>query len=205
MKNAVLVIDYIRGIAEGKGSCAQYLGEHPEVIDNTNNVIKAAREHGDIVVHVRLAFDKDHRGLPEHAPAAAIMKANQRFLKDSAEVEFLDEIDRADSDMIVDKTYGSVFHGNDLIDQFKKQGVEHVIFTGVATNNAVLYGANDAVRAGFAVTVVTDACGASTQAAHEAALGLIKAHSAQCLPAIEVVSQLSEVVGHDLSAKFLPS
>jgi nicotinamidase-related amidase len=179
MKKAVLVVDYIRAIAEGKGSCSAYLKAHPEVVDNTNNLIKAARENGDLVVHIRLAFDKEYRGLPAYAPSAAVMKANQKYQQGSADVEFIDEIDvdQAKGDVVLDKKYGDPFYGSGLLDLLQKNGVETVVLSGISTDNAILNGANTAMESNFYVVVAQDACGASTQEKHEQALVIMKGRS----------------------------
>lgn len=177
MKKAVLVVDYIRAIAEGKGSCAAYLKAHPKVVDNTNNLIRAARESGDLVVHIRLAFDKEYRGLPANAPSAAAMKANQKYQIGSTEVEFIDEIDVAKGDVVLNKKYGDPFFGSGLLDLLQKNGVETVVLSGISTDNAILNGANTAMANNFYVVVAQDACGASTQEKHEQALGIMKGRS----------------------------
>lgn len=173
MKKALLVVDYIKGIAE-TGSCSEYLRENPRVIENTNTLIRLAREKGVHIVHVRLAFTPDYEGLPRYAPSASYIRENRKFLLGTPETEFIAGIDHRDDDYLIDKKYGDPFHGSRLDDLLRSRDVEGVVFTGVATDNAILHGSDGAMGRGYHVTVVSDACGAPTAKAHEDALAMMK-------------------------------
>jgi nicotinamidase/pyrazinamidase len=72
-------------------------------------------------------------------------------------------LDQSLVDVIVDKaqdryTQGySSFHGGDLAKVLRERGVDHVYIAGLATDYCVKNTVLDAVREGFAVTVVEDA------------------------------------------------
>lgn len=72
-------------------------------------------------------------------------------------------LDQTKVDVIVDKaqdryTQGySAFHGGNLADVLRERGVDHVYVAGLATDYCVKNTVLDAVRDGFAVTVVEDA------------------------------------------------
>jgi len=72
-------------------------------------------------------------------------------------------LDQSNLDVIVDKaqdryTQGySAFHGGDLAGVLRDRGVDHVYIAGLATDYCVKNTVLDAVREGFAVTVVEDA------------------------------------------------
>ena len=72
-------------------------------------------------------------------------------------------VDRSNIDVVVDKaqdpnTQGySAFHGGDLAAVLRARGVDHVYIAGLATDYCVKHSVLDAVREGFAVTVVEDA------------------------------------------------
>lgn len=172
MKKALLIIDYIKGIAE-TGSCAAYLAAHPAVIRNTNALIQQARQQQRLIVHVRLAFAADYAGLPQYAPSAAAIRAQQKFQLGSPDTAFIAAIDYQAGDVVVNKKYGDPFYGSGLHEVLQSHGVDGVILTGVATDNAILHGSNSAIELGYHVTLVSDACGAPTAQAHEAALTLM--------------------------------
>ena len=72
-------------------------------------------------------------------------------------------LDRSNIDVVVDKaqdrnTQGySALHGGNLADVLRARGVDHVYLAGLATDYCVKHSVLDAVREGFAVTVVEDA------------------------------------------------
>jgi ureidoacrylate peracid hydrolase len=177
MTQALLVIDYINGIAK-TGVCVSYLNDHPEVLANTNRLIRAFRAKSLPIIFIRLAFDANYAGLPQYAPPAEYMKKHKLFQLGSEDVQFIDELDYNAEDIVVNKTYGNPFFGNDLEKQLTALGAQELIFTGIATNNAILFGANAAIEKNFKVTLVHDACGAQTDADHEAALAIIKNRAA---------------------------
>jgi biuret amidohydrolase len=180
MTTALLVIDYINGIAK-TGVCAQHLKEHPEVITNTNHLIRTFRTQKLPLIFIRLAFNAEYDGLPQYAPPAAYIKEHRLFQLETDAVQFIDELDYTIDDIVVNKTYGNPFLGNNLEKQLKALGVQELVFTGVATNNAILFGANAAIEKNFRVTLAHDACGAQTTADHEAALAIIKNRAANLI------------------------
>lgn len=177
MKKTLLVIDYINGIAK-TSTCAGYLAAHPEVLANTNALIDAFRQKGEAVYFIRLAFDENYTGLPTHAPSKTILQAQHKFQLGSEEVAFLSELHYQEGDTVFDKKYGDPFHGSGLLSALQQHKVEEVVFTGVATENAILYGAATAMINNFFVTIISDACGATTDEQHRAALSIMKGRSA---------------------------
>ncbi|MFN7096788.1 MAG: cysteine hydrolase family protein [Gammaproteobacteria bacterium] len=174
MKKALLVIDYINGIAEN-GTCAAYLRERPEVIANTNTLIKIFRQYNYPIYFIRLAFDASYEGLPNYAPNAKMMRENKKFLLGSSDVEFITSLYfNIKEDFVFDKKYGDPFYGNSLLETLKSTEIDEVVLTGLSTENALLYGAATAMINNFKVTLIQDACGAPTQQQHEAAIALMK-------------------------------
>jgi nicotinamidase/pyrazinamidase len=84
-------------------------------------------------------------------------------VQDTAGAELHASLDRSNIDQVVDKaqdrfTQGySSFHGGNLAEVLREQGVDHVYIAGLATDYCVKNTVLDAVREGFDVTVVTDA------------------------------------------------
>lgn len=177
MIKALLVIDYINSIA-GSGTCAEYLENHPEVLSNTNKLIGIFREHKHPIFFIRLGFDKDYSDLPKHAPVASFLKEKQMFQLGTIETEFIQELNYNEGDLVFNKTYGDPFHGSGLLKALQDLNVEEVIFTGIATDNAIINGANSAMINNLKVTIVSDACGGVTDESHEAALAIMKGRTA---------------------------
>ncbi len=173
MKQALLVIDFIEGIAK-KGSCAHFLDENPSIISNVNQLISCFREKHDPIFHIRLAFDSNYQGLPRNAPNGPFFKENKKFLIDHSDTKFISEIDVQEGDAILNKKYGDPFYKSGLLELLNDRFIEEVLFTGISTDNAIIFGANSAITHDFSTLVVTDAVGAPTQEAHEHALAIMK-------------------------------
>lgn len=173
MKQALLVIDCIKGVIE-TGTCASYLAENAYVISNINALIKTARSKDLPIIHIRLAFSADYQGLPQYAPSASMIQTNKKFLLGSPDTEFIGSIDLAQNDHILNKKYGNPFHHSDLAELLRKLQIEGVILAGFATDNAILYGAEEAMINNYHVIVITDACGAPSISAHENALAIMQ-------------------------------
>ena len=131
------------------------------------------------ILFIRLAFDETYEDLPCYAPNANIIKSNRKFLIGNPETAFIPELDfRIDKDIILNKKYGDPFHGSGLLDVLLKLNSEEIIFTGIATDNAIINGANTAITNNFKVIVISDACGAQNAEHHELALKIMKGRTA---------------------------
>lgn len=171
MKAALLVIDYINGIING--SCKDYAKKYP-IVKNTNKVITFCRSQNIPIYHVRVAFDKHYTGLPKHSPLFNQAKEKGLFQIGNSDAEFIEEIDIKPSDIIINKTAVSPFHSQGLLDSLKSSQIEKLIFTGVATDNAINLGTREAHDMGFYTVIVEDACGASSEEHHQWAITLLK-------------------------------
>jgi nicotinamidase-related amidase len=171
MKTALLVIDYINGIING--SCKDYAEKHP-IVKNINKVIAFCRSRNIPIYHVRVAFDKLYTDLPKHSPLFNQAKQKGLFQIGNRDAEFIEAIDIQPSDTIINKTAVSPFHSEGLLDSLKSSYIEKLIFTGVATDNAINLGTREAHDMGFYTVVVEDACGASSEEHHQWAIVLLK-------------------------------
>ncbi len=191
LNKVLFVIDYIEGIAK-TGACAQYLEAHPEIIENTNTLINAFRAADLPIFFIRLAFDNTYTGLPKYAPTAQTIKENKKFLIDQPDAQFIAELNfKKDKDFVFNKKYGDPFHGSGLLEALVKLKIEEIIFTGISTNNAILFGANTAMINNFKVLIVEDACGAPTTEQHTQALSIMKGRTAnEILTTKEVLDRL---------------
>lgn len=171
MKTALLVIDYINGIAKN-GSCKEYASQHP-ILDNTNKLIAKCRNKNIPIYFIRLAFDDNYSNLPKHSKLFNSIKENSRFKLGSDDVEFVSALDINEKDIVINKTATSPFCGNDLMQKLKNKQIEKLIFAGVATDNAINIGTREAHDAGFYTVIAKDTCGAATEDFHHWALVLL--------------------------------
>ena len=138
------------------------------ILPNVRRLQDAFREAGQEVVHVRVAYrtrDGRDAGLA-HMPAADI-EGDERDARDD---EFLPEVAPQGDEMIFSKRSASVFSTTEIDDVMRRMGIEHLVFTGIVTDGCVELSARDAADRGYRVTLVSDACSASTRDAHEDAI-----------------------------------
>lgn len=138
------------------------------ILPNVRRLQDAFREAGQEVVHVRVAYrtrDGRDAGLA-HMPAADI-EGDERDARDD---EFLPEVAPQGDEMIFSKRSASMFSTTEIDDVMRRMGIEHLVFTGIVTDGCVELSARDAADRGYRVTLVSDACSASTQDAHEDAI-----------------------------------
>ena len=67
------------------------------------------------------------------------------------------EIAPADDDIIIQKTTPDSFHKTDFEEQLQKQGIEHLVLTGIQTDICVDTTCRRAFSMGYDVTLVEDA------------------------------------------------
>lgn len=164
LKTVLLVIDLINGICGPGTPYADYLSEHPELIQNENKLISYAEQNNIPVVFVRLAFDSSYKELKNiHSPMAQYIIQNKAFLLDTPQTQFINGLQYSAQDIVLNKKYIDPFYGSGLQNFLKQYGAQQVIFTGVATDLAINYGTNTAMTSGdgYTVTVVSDATGAT--------------------------------------------
>ncbi|PIQ43760.1 MAG: hypothetical protein COV52_04775 [Gammaproteobacteria bacterium CG11_big_fil_rev_8_21_14_0_20_46_22] len=188
----LLVIDYIKGIAEAPGTCADYLCSHPETLSNTNRLIHAFREKGFPVFFVRLAFDEAYTGLPLYAPNREALKGGGLFQLGAVSTEFIEGLGYCEGDAVFDKKSGDPFCGSGLLEALRKLDVNEAVLCGIATDNAIEHGANTAMQNNLKVVVVSDACGAATEANHAQALARIERQSASIINVSNLLVQFSD-------------
>ena len=139
-KRALIVIDlqndYFPG---GKWT----LDKIETAADNAARVIAAARDRGELVVHVRHEFpDAD-------APF---------FAAGSAGAEIHPKLQPATGEPVVVKQDINAFQNTDLKALLDREGIEEVVVVGAMSHMCIDAGARAAKDFGYAVTVVHDAC-----------------------------------------------
>ena len=139
---ALLLIDYQPGVMS-------YIRSHdPKLVElNARYLAKAA-----------LAFD-----IPIVLSTVAVqMGVNQPTIATLRnEIPDVPEIDRSSMDAWADRGF---------VDAVKKTGRKRLVVGGVVTEVCVAYPTVEALRAGYDVCVVTDACGGETRESHDVAV-----------------------------------
>lgn len=171
LKTALLVIDHINGIMNG--SCKDYASHFP-IVANANKLIDACRNKHIPIYFIRVAFDPSYSDIPKHSKLFNQIKDNGFLKLGEPSAEFIDELNINANDIIITKKAVSPFCGHDLHQQLQAQHIERLIFTGVATDNAINLGTREAHDMGYHTIIAEDACGASTEQAHQMSITLLE-------------------------------
>lgn len=126
------------------------------------------REASQEVIHVRVAYrTADGRdGGTAYMPSTDV----EPLPRDEQDDEFLPEVAPVGDEIIFNKTSASVFNSTGTDKVLQRMGIKHLIMTGIVTDGCVELSSRDASDRGYAVTLITDGCSASTPEAHDDAL-----------------------------------
>lgn len=151
------------------------------IIPSIRRLQDAFRALGEEVIHARVAYrtDDGRDAGTAYMPAPHV----QPIARDAKDYELLPEVAAQGDEMVFSKTSASVFNSTAIENVLHRMGIRCLLLTGIVTDGCVELSARDASDRGFAVTLIEDACAASTKEAHADALermtdgGFIKARS----------------------------
>ena len=134
---ALIIIDMQKCMADP----ASGQRNNPQAEANIGALLRAWREAGAVVVHVR-----------HISPAGGAFRPGQPG------IEFQDALAPLAGAYIVNKSVPDAFIDSGLERWLRVRGIGQVVLVGVSTNNSVEASARTADNLGFDVTVVDDAC-----------------------------------------------
>jgi maleamate amidohydrolase len=163
-RSAALFID----LQEEHRQDSRYLAEgFDKVIANVQRLQASARENGVPLVHCAYIVDLAH-ARPFHPVGADGQSAFSD--KNDPLTALCPEVAPADGEKLMIKAEASAFGPSTLAADLRAQGVEWLVVAGVWTEACVDATVRDAVRLGFRVLLVKDACGSGTAAMHQTAI-----------------------------------
>lgn len=95
----------------------------------------------------------------------------------------------AGDEIVLPKTASGVFNATNIEYVLRNIGIDRIAICGVYTNQCVESAVRDAADRGFLVTLVEDACAATSQDAHDADLKALAGY-ARVLTTAELLSEL---------------
>lgn len=110
---------------------------------NAAKVIAAARDKGDVVIHIR------HEMTDPNAPI---------FTPGSDGVKINDAVKPAEGELVIVKNYANSFRETELKQELDKQGIKEVVVVGAMSHMCVDAVVRAAVDFGYQVTTIHDAC-----------------------------------------------
>ena len=147
------------------------------IVPAINRLARECRGAGCPVVWLRSTFARRGRSswplyFDHFAPGADGVKLREHFYPGSEGHEFWHELDRRETDQVVDKDRFSAFvvGASDLEARLRGFGVHSIVITGTLTNVCSESTIRDAMMRDFECFLIEDANAAQTDAEHRASL-----------------------------------
>lgn len=176
---------------QGRAEEAEYRFSRLEqlVIPNTLRLLEWAREHG--MRRVFLTYGSEVSDYSDLSPQMyELCRATNNRIGER-EHEVLDELRPRPDERVINKITPSAFTSTPIELILHTYGVDDLLFTGVSTNMCVEGTMRDAADRGFGCVLVDDACGADSQAYHEAACVVLQRLYGHIMSTDDVLSTLS--------------
>jgi biuret amidohydrolase len=115
------------------------------------------------------------------------------------EHEILDELKPRPDERVFNKITPSAFTSTPIEIVLRAYGVDTLLFTGVSTNMCVEHTMRDAASHGFHCFLVEDACGADSEAMHDAAVTVVQRLYGAVISSDEAMAQMEAKLGATVS------
>ncbi|MFD9192289.1 cysteine hydrolase family protein [Streptomyces phaeochromogenes] len=172
-RTAVINVHWQRDIVKADGAFGPFFAEPVErrgVIAGADRLNRAARDAGATIVYTRVAFRPGYPDLFANCPLLALVAEHQALEDGTEGAAIVKELTPEAGDLVITHPRITGFHGTELDVLLRGKGIDTVLFTGVATNVSVEGTAREAVNHGYRTVLVSDACSAASDEAHQATL-----------------------------------
>jgi len=180
-KTALLTLDFQRGIF-GLAAGAE------AVVPAAARAVEAGRKCGFRVIHVGLGFSPGHPEISDRNPRFKMVKENNLFVKGEPSAEFHEAIARP-GELVVYKQRVAAFSDNDLDMILRSQGIENLVFFGIATSGIVLSTLRRAFDLDYRCIVLKDACFDADPEVHRVLTEKVFASQATVMTVDEFIAQ----------------
>lgn len=160
---ALLIVDIINGFTDP--SCP--LGSEATSVINANRQLMDifhARKHPVFLTTV--VYDNEDQASVFRArlPALNVLTRGSHWC------DIDPRLPLSTSDVVVEKTHASAFHGTGLAGLLRRKGIDSLIVTGLTTSGCVRASAVDGLQHNFRVVIPEEATGDRDKVAHQANL-----------------------------------
>ena len=180
---ALVIVDVVNGFTDP--ACP--LGTDADSVVTSNiTLMKAFHERNLPVFLTTVIFrnEQQARVFRDRLPALELLTPESDWVKFDARLPMID------SDIVIEKTHASAFHGTTLGAQLEEVGVDSLVVTGLTTSGCVRATAVAGLQNGYRVVVPREAVGDRNHNAHDANLYDLNAKYADVLTVNEVIAQL---------------
>ncbi|MBW8872951.1 MAG: isochorismatase family protein [Leifsonia sp.] len=124
------------------------------VIDVQNGVIGGAHRRDEVVATIGSLVD---RARADGVPVVWIQHSDENIVEGSADWEYVDELQRADTEALVPKRYADAFEDTSLEAVLADAGVGRIVVTGSQTDECIRSTIHGGLVRGYDVSLVGDA------------------------------------------------
>lgn len=143
-----------------------------QVVANAASILQLARRQGLPIIYTRHVNNADGQDLAGGEPLDADGRPAS-YCAGTAAVEVLDALAPQPGDSVIDKPRYSAFYRSTLDAELERRGIRHLVVFGVLTDVCVLSSVFDAYCRDYRISLIADACTATTLAAHYSALMIL--------------------------------
>ncbi len=176
MNTALIGIDYIVDILDPNKATARSASHAMarDVIGKVNQAMAWGRSHGWLTILVKVGFAGNYADQPKQSPLFGRVHELNAFLLDTPGTEFHPQLDTRLADLILVKPRVSAFYGTSLDAALRARNIDHVLIAGVSSTLAVQSTVRDAHDRDYRVSVLEDACAATTEEVHRASMDMLR-------------------------------
>lgn len=170
---ALINVHWQHDIVTADGAFAPFFAEQVarnDAIATTGHLVDSFRRAGALVIWARAAFAPGYPDLVTNCPLNRAIADLGALVEGSKGSQIIPELAPLEPEPVVSHGGTSAFANASLDLILRRAGIRTVAFTGVATNITVEGTARDAVNLGYRSFLVSDACAAATDEAHNATL-----------------------------------
>jgi nicotinamidase-related amidase len=124
------------------------------VIDVQNGVMATAHDRDAVIANIKTLVDKARA---EDVPVIWVQHASRELEPGGDAWQYVPELDLAETEPVVHKTYGDSFEETDLEERLAERGVGRLVVAGAQTDECVRSTLHGAVVRGYDATLVSDA------------------------------------------------
>jgi nicotinamidase-related amidase len=202
-KAALLIVDMQNDLVkdeEGPFALVAKSVREAGVIEKTEKLLKAAREAGLPIFHIKTIHRADGAdvwtggitNLMSALDPELIKKMRTRLVEGTRGAEFIDELKPVPGEFVVEKRRSDAFYQTPLELFLRRLGVDILIIAGVITSGCVEATARGARDRDFNVIIVGDCCADMNKEAHELSLKLVFPSIGRVRSSEQIIRAMSE-------------
>jgi len=191
-RTAVVLIEYQNDFTSEGGTlhdAVKPVMNSTNMLANTLETVKKARELGATIVHAPITFTDDYHELnPEPYGILKGVVDSKSFRKGSWGSEIVEELKPQPQDIVFQKRRPDGFVGTDFDLMLRSNGIKTIIIGGVATEGGIEGTARSARNLGYDVVILKDGVGSRNKELHDMALKLMEQTFFEVTTASEIAS-----------------